>query len=393
MWDNLCNDYDLLKSPNKTLAPECPYMIAAHWENASTARLAKAVLFAAILLASGCNDAEKTVGRLPTKVDVITVAIADHSRQASLTGIVAAQVTGNLAFRIAGRIAERTADVGQHVSKGEVLAKIDPSEQQADVVAAQANVDAANAQLAQVSANFDRQKALLAKGLTSRKQYDDAEEAFRVATGTLEAAKAGLANARENLTYTELRATADGLITSRSIEIGQTVQAAQTAFTVAEDGDRDAVFYVPEIFTADSKPPPVKLRLIADPAVVAVGQVREISPVLDPKTASIRVKVSIPDTPKAMTLGAAVIGSISAKPEALAELPWSALSSKDGQPAVWIIDPKTRAVALNTIGIRYYDGGSIFVDKGLAAGQQVVTSGAQLLSTGQVVEAEEAHAQ
>ena len=69
---------------------------------------------------------------------------------------------------------------------------------------------------------------------------------MRSAEAPLEAAKAQLGTAKDALGYTELRAGAAGVITARSLEIGQVVQAAQSVFTLAQDGDRDAVFDVYE---------------------------------------------------------------------------------------------------------------------------------------------------
>lgn len=325
--------------------------------------------------------------RLPTRVAVVVAERKAHSRMAFLTGVVSARVTANMAFRTAGRVTERLAEVGQHVSRGDILARLDPTEQQADIAAAQANLDAAAAQLDQAATNFARQKELLPKGLTSQRVYDQAQESLVVAQGSVNAAKAALANARENLTFTELVATADGIITTRSIETGQTVQAAQTAYTIAEDGDRDAVFNVPEVIVAASAtPPPIALSLLANPDVTAQGKIREIAPVIDPKTGSVRVKAEIADTPEAMTLGAAIVGSVTAPPQDVIELPWGALFSQGGGPAVWVVDPASKAVSLKPIEVAIYEDGAVFVASGLSPGEQVVVAGTQLLSTGQVVE-------
>ena len=73
---------------------------------------------------------------------------------------------------------------------------------------------------------------------------------------SLETAKAQLGTANEALGDTELHAGAAGVITARNLEIGQVVQAAQSVFTLAQDGDRDAVFDVPEsIFSGDVERP------------------------------------------------------------------------------------------------------------------------------------------
>ena len=324
------------------------------------------------------------------KVDVVVAERKDHVRVAYLTGVVSARVTANMAFRTAGRVTEREVEVGQHVAEGDLLARLDPAEQQSDVVAAQASVDAANAQLTQATTNFNRQKELLPKGLTSRVVYDQAQESLRVAQGTLDASTAALANAKENLSFTELRAAAAGIVTSRMVEVGQMVQAATTAFSIAQDGDRDAVFNLPEVVIAKyDGPPPVSLHLLANPKITAVGKVREISPVLDQQTGSVRIKVEIPDTPKEMTLGAAVVGWVSAPPASLIELPWSALFSQEGVPAVWVVDKANNVVALKTIDVSSFDDRSVLVAGGIDEGERVVVAGVQLLSTGQAVEAGE----
>lgn len=346
---------------------------------------------AAMLLVSGCQKQEAVEGKQPVMVHVATAETADYAPTTSLTGVIAARTMNNLAFRVGGRVAERLVEVGQHVDKGTVLARLDPQEQQSDMRSAQADLDAANASLTQAVAAFERQKLLLAQGFTTRRDYDTAEQAAKVAQGSVEAAQSALANTRENLTFTELRAGAPGVVTARAIEAGQVVQAAQTVFTVAEDGDRDAVFNVQETLVVSTVPDPaVTIALVSDPKVTASGRVREISPAVDPASGSIRVKVAIPGTPAAMPLGAAVVGTVSARAQKAIILPWQALTSQDGKPAVWVLDPASKAVTVNPVGILAYESGVIVIDKGLEAGQQVITAGGQLLSPGEVVEVAEA---
>ena len=341
----------------------------------------------ASLLLAGCQRQEAAEHKLPILVRTETVAIADFSPRTSLTGVIAARTLNNLSFRVGGRVAERLVDVGQHVDQGAVLARIDPQEQESDLRSAQADLDAAQAQLTQSAAAFERQKTLLAQGFTTRRDYDAADQALKVAQGSVDAAQSALTNAQQNLSFTELKAGAAGVITARQVETGQVVQAAQTVFTVAEDGDRDAVFNVQETLVAKTAPSPaVTITLLSDPQVKAVGKVREVSPAVDPASGSIRVKVAIPDTPAGMPLGAAVIGSVSARPVKVILLPWQALTASAGKPAVWFVDPSTRAVATAPVEVLAFDSGTVVIASGLNEGQSVVTAGGQLLSPGQTVE-------
>ena len=95
--------------------------------------------------------------------------------------------------------------------------------------------------------------------------FDQAQEGLRTAKGSLERAKAQLGTAKDALGYTELRATASGIITARSLEVAQVVDAGHPVFSLAQDGERDAVFDVYEaIFFGDFDGGPISLTLVAD---------------------------------------------------------------------------------------------------------------------------------
>ncbi len=76
------------------------------------------------------------------------------------------------------------------------------------------------------------------------------------------------------------------------------------------------------------------LALVSDRSVTAQGHVREVSPTIDPKSATVRVKIAIENPPAAMTLGSAVTGTATWKPESRIILPWSALAAVGAAPAV-----------------------------------------------------------
>jgi RND family efflux transporter MFP subunit len=346
-----------------------------------------AALLAALLAGtlSACGDQPAAQTRASF---VRTELVEARDRQAcvTLTGEVQARVRADLSFRVSGRVLARFVDVGAHVEAGEVLALIDPAEQDADLDAGTAAVLAAESQARVAQTNFERQKTLLASGFTTRVAFDRAQEEFKSAEGSLESAKAQLGTAKDAVGYTKLRADADGVITARTIEVGQVVQAGQSAFTLARDGDRDAVFDVHEsIFYSEFDGDRVLLRLVSDPAVAAAGRVREVSPAIDSKSATVRVKVAIHEPPPAMALGSAVAGSANAKPAPQITLPWTALMAAGSKPAVWVVDPTTRTVSLKPVAIEGYDATAVVIKAGLEVGERVVTDGGKLLSSGQAV--------
>ena len=214
---------------------------------------------------------------------------------------------------------------------------------------------------------------LLSSGFTTRVAYDQAQEQLRTAQSTLESAKSQLGQAREALGDTELHARAAGVITARSLEVGQVVQAAQSVFTLAQDGERDAVFDVPEsMFLGDMEGGRVSLALVSGPDVTAVGYVREISPAVDPKSSTVRVKVAIQNPPPAMTLGSAIAGTAETKPATEITVPWTALMATGSKPAVWIVDPKTKTASLKPVIVGAYEAGAVLIKEGLEAGDRVV---------------------
>jgi RND family efflux transporter MFP subunit len=304
----------------------------------------------------------------------------------TLTGEVQARFTADLSFRVSGRVLARLVDAGAHVNAGALLAQLDPAEQQADFDAATAGVAAAEAQVRVAQATFDRQCSLLSSGFTTRVAYDEAQEQLRTTQSTLESAKAELGRTREALGDTELRAPAEGLITARNLELGQVVQAAQSVFTLAQDGERDAVFDVPEsMFFGEVEHGRVSLALVSDSTVTATGYAREISPVVDPNSSTVRIKIAIQNPPSAMTLGSAIAGTAETKPAVEITLPWTALTAAGTKPAVWIVDPKTNTVSLKPVIVGAYEAKAVLIKQGLERGDRVVVDGGKLLSSGQPV--------
>jgi RND family efflux transporter MFP subunit len=333
-----------------------------------------------------CNERFAAPVERPALVRTELVQPRQGQAAMTLTGEVQARFRADLSFRVSGRVLARVVDVGAHVKAGDLLARLDPAEQQADFDAATAGVAAAEAQLRVAQATFDRQSNLLSSGFTTRVAYDQAQEQLRTAQSTLESAKAELGRTHEALGDTELHARAAGVITARGLEIGQVVQAAQSVFALAQDGDRDAVFDVPEsMFLGDMEEGRVSLALVSGPDVTAVGYVREISPAVDPKSSTVRVKVAIQNPPPAMTLGSAIAGTAGTKPAAEITLPWTALTAAGSKPAVWIVDPKTNTASLKPVTVGAYEAGAVLIKQGLEPGDRVVIDGGKLLSSGQPV--------
>lgn len=350
------------------------------------ARLLSALAFA---LTAAAPLAAQEGGLGPRAVEIVEAARSSQAPVVALTGELAARVQSDLGFRIQGRIAERSVEVGDRVAAGQILARLENAQQLAEVASQQAGVAAAEATLKNATATFDRQRSLLAQGFTTQSSFDSSRQAYESARSALSGARAALQTAEDALSFTDLKADADGIVTARGAEVGQVVAVAQSVFTVAQDGPRDAIFDVPESVIAQSPqgaaPGEIEIVLVSDRSVTVQGRVREISPAIDLARGTVRVKVALDETPPAMRLGAPVIGRARLTPRPVVVLPWQAFFSSGTKPAVWIVDRATRAVSLRPIEVDSYRTGEIVVGGGIEPGELVVSAGVQFLRQGEVV--------
>ena len=341
-------------------------------------------------LIAGCQP-EPSPTSVQQTVGVVVVQPIRLEQSVTLTGTIASRTENNVSFRTSGQIEERFADVGDHVRKGQVLARLDARTQMADVKSATAGVAAADAQVRQAAAAFARAQNLLERGFTTRRDFDQADQALKVATANAESARAQLRSTTEALSFTELRADADGIVTDRQLEVGETAQAAATVFTIAWDGPRVALFDIYEgLLLQGREPPEVAVSLVSDPSVTTKGRIRQVAPSVDARTATVRVKVGLDAIPEAMTLGAAVSGTGTLPSPPVVQLPPAALTSEQGHAAVWVLNPQAQTVTMRKIHVSAFSSDAVVVDGGLDAGDHVVVEGTKLLRPGQKVVATEA---
>ena len=347
------------------------------------------LLFAAPVLAlAGCEQpAPPPASATLVRALAVQVSTLDHT--AALTGTVQARHESNLGFRVGGKVTERLVEVGQTVSAGDLLARLDSQDQQNSVQSAESDVAAAQAFVEQSRTQEERQRTLLAQGFTTRVQYDNAQRRYAQAQAEMNSAQANLAAAKDALSYTELRADRDGVITAKAAEPGQVVAAGQAVFRLADPGEREAVFQVPGAsirLEGQTNLPKVEVRLVSGPSIQTEGTIREVSPDVDPVTRTYTVKVSLPDAPKEFMLGAAVSGRAKLPARPVIDLPSSALFQTDkGQPAVWVVARPADTVSLRPVSVLQYDTGTVTLESGLKDGELVVIGGIQKLRPGQTV--------
>ncbi len=178
-------------------------------------------------------------------VRAITIEKRNAGDSIALTGSVQAQTETNLAFRIDGRMLERTVNIGDSIQPGQLVARLDAQNEESSLQAAQAQLVAARARLSEARNNFERFRDLVAENAVSRASFEQAESGMKTAESQVETAQTQVTLGQNRLSYTRLVSDVAGVVTAQGAEPGEVVGAGRMIVQVAREGTRDAVFDVP----------------------------------------------------------------------------------------------------------------------------------------------------
>lgn len=302
-------------------------------------------------------------------------------------GEVHARYESALGFRVAGKINARHVDVGAHVVRNQVLAELDPRDLALASTSAKASLGSADAAYKLAQSEHDRYKALQSRNFVSRFELDAKINALESARAQVAEARAALDTARNQAGYAELRADADGVITSIAAEAGQVVGAGQVVVTLARDGASEVEIDVPEQQVASYRvDQPAAIELWTDNGTRHSGRVREIAPGADATTRTYRVRVAFADDQAKPRLGQTARVYFGTAAQANQWLvPLSALYEKNGKAALWQLDPKTRQVRLAEVTVVSYGEEGALISNGIVADSWIVTAGVHRLREGEIV--------
>jgi len=156
----------------------------------------------------------------------------------SATGTLNAVTTVSVGTQVSGQVSELLVDFNDHVKKGQLLARIDPTLALQAVTDAQANLEKSQAQALQASRDYARNRELTNDGLVARSAFEVSQSGATVADAGVKSARVALDRARQNLSYTSIYAPIDGVVVERNVQQGQTVAASLSApqlFLIAND--------------------------------------------------------------------------------------------------------------------------------------------------------------
>lgn len=340
-------------------------------------------------LLSACSKEEPAPEPVRPVLHVEARAISEESL-GRFAGNIEARYESTLGFRVAGRIAQRSVDVGSEVAQGALLATLDPTDQQNNVRARQGDLARIQALWINAQANARRQQELFDRGVGAQAQLDIAQTDLKTTNSSLEQARAALSQAQDQLGYSELRSDHAAVVTRWQVEAGQVVTAGQEVVTLARPDVKEAVIDLPGSL-ADQLPQGVEFKVASqlDPQINTTATLREIEPQAERTTRTRRARLTLKETPEAFRLGTAISVSLSSAIASRTELPINALQEVDGKAQVWIIDRQNQTVNPRAVNVISRTGDSFVLNNGIKPGEWVVSAGVNSLKPGQKVKVDE----
>ena len=322
-------------------------------------------------------------------VRTITLASGDVGGAHDYAAEVRSRIESRLGFRVGGKLLSRSANLGDAVRTGQVLAQLDPGDLKLGQEAAQAALSAAKANYEFSEAEFKRYKELRDQGFISGLELERREAALAAARAQYEQARAQASVQGNQTRYATLTADASGVITGVDAEPGTVVAAGASVVRLAHDGPRDVVFSVPEDRVADmralaGKADALQVHIWNDGATPITATVREVAAAADPATRTFVVKadigranVRLGQTATVKVEMPRVAGQI--------KVPLAAVFEVQGAPAVWVVDRASMTVRPQPVKVAGAEGNDVVIAAGVSPGETLVVAGVHVLSPGQKV--------
>ncbi|MBR4826532.1 MAG: efflux RND transporter periplasmic adaptor subunit [Bacteroidales bacterium] len=334
----------------------------------------KSLILAAALVLAGCSSQGSgstgtTAPAAATKATVSVVAAEYRNvpRSTLYSSTVQANAVNNIAPQSSGRIQKLNAEVGDFVSKGQILAEMD-----------RVQLEQASLKLRNDETELERVRTLLAQGGISQADFDQLELAFNVSRSSYK-------NIEEN---TILRSPISGVVTARNYDRGDMYSMSQPIYTVQQITPVKVLVAISETeYTSVKKGDKVSLTADALPGKTFEGSVGRLYPTMDAATHTFNVEVVVPNTRRELRPGMYVRASVNFGDSRNIVIPDTAVLKMQGAGTrtVFVVnDEGVAEMRLVTLG-RHWDGKYQVLD-GLQEGERVVYKGASVLKAGQEVE-------
>lgn len=363
----------------------------------------------AVLMVMGCSNEEETAskrgpggpggpGEVTVSVETIKVERGEFRVHGQYAGEFQSDGMAQLSSDVAGRVMSVSANIGDAVTEGQVLATIDDTsfrqavrELEATVRVGRANLEEARVNLSNLESDLRRKRPLLDRQMITEREIEELESSIRraeqqvaVAQATIEQNEARLTTARENLRNTQIRAPFDGQIGERYVDRGTHVGPGQAIFNIIDGGDIYVTVRLPERDAPRvNLDTPVEIRVGAMGSAPLSGRIHRVAPAMDPSTRSLRVDVVLEEEEELFIrpgMYARLQLELGHLEDAVSVRNQAILRRTDGTPYVWkVVDGAAERVEL-VLGLAGRDRSQVV--RGLDEGDTVVFRGHEKLDDG-----------
>ncbi len=353
------------------------------------------------VILSGCR--QQTAQEEVREVPVMKVTVSDS---VSLNERFSATIEGRQDVEIypqlSGKLTRICVKEGQDVNAGQLLFVIDQVPYQAALRMATANVHAAESQLATARLERDSKQALFDGAVISEYELQTAKNALAVAESSLEQAKAAEVDARNNLSYTEIKSPVKGVIGTLPYRVGALVspQISQPLTSVSDNAEMWVYFSISEKQlqglmrqhgsrnAALTAFPPVSLTLSDGHEYSQTGRVETISGIVSPQTGAVQIKCVFPNSERLLFSGSTGNVVMPHTERNVMVIPKNATYEIQDKIYVYkVVDGKAESVEIAVAPMN--DGNDYMVRSGISGGDVIVTEGVGSLRDGQEIKIRE----
>jgi len=354
-----------------------------------TLRPRTAAISLLLLAAAGCggpSKAEDAPDLPPTTISPENMAILAEQRirtGPSLSGDLAPEREAVIRAELGGSVTSVLVEAGEAVRVGQILGTLDGSVVEDQYRSAKSAVVSAESAAQVARRELERSQRLLAGGAIAERDLEIAQRTLLAAEAQLENARAGQAAAEKQLDKTRLRAPFNGVVSERTVSVGDIVQSGNALFTVVDPTSMKLEASVP--VSALSQ---VRVGAIVEFGVSGydgqpfTGRIQRINPTVDPGTRQVRLTISIPNPGHSLVAGLFAKGRVSVEEKQALAVPLSAVDLRGATPTLRRIHLGKVEIVAVQLGLRDDMLELVEVVAGVAPGDTVLLAGAQGIAAG-----------